>query len=133
MTLTASTSKTIIREAHKSFDRIQRTIEDYNIMVTDCRKQGYRPSHCIHGTYLWVDYDVMCPGCEDSYDPRNLTYMDVLKETLEEYRIISRRYLAELPNISKAHTSLVQSGLRDLADETFNKATSELLGRFTQH
>lgn len=27
-------------------------------------KQGYRPEVCIHGTYMWTDYDNMCMGCE---------------------------------------------------------------------
>lgn len=29
------------------------------------RKQGYRPSACVHGTNQWTDYDNICGPCED--------------------------------------------------------------------
>jgi hypothetical protein len=29
------------------------------------RAQGYRPSHCRHGVYLWVEWDAICGPCED--------------------------------------------------------------------
>ena len=27
-------------------------------------RHGFSPSHCIHGTYMWVDWDVRCWQCE---------------------------------------------------------------------
>ena len=41
--------------------------EAYEQNSAECYRQGYRPSHCIHGTYMWRDYDVICPGCEGPY------------------------------------------------------------------
>ena len=41
--------------------------ENYEGWLAQCReeaKMGYRPSRCIHGTYLWVDYDCACYRCE---------------------------------------------------------------------
>lgn len=29
--------------------------------------QGYRAKYCEHGTYMWTDWDPMCPGCEDGH------------------------------------------------------------------
>jgi hypothetical protein len=37
----------------------------------ECReyaKQGLRPRYCIHGTYMWVDYDCACWRCESWED-----------------------------------------------------------------
>lgn len=39
----------------------------YESDAAECAKQGYRPSHCFHGTYLWTDYDPICGPCEDGY------------------------------------------------------------------
>ena len=30
------------------------------------RQKGHRHPYCFHGTYQWVDYDAICPHCEDS-------------------------------------------------------------------
>lgn len=39
----------------------------YEADAAEYAKQGYRPSHCFHGTSLWTDYDPMCGPCEDGY------------------------------------------------------------------
>lgn len=31
--------------------------------------RGYRFPECPHGASLWTDYDNICGGCEDGYDP----------------------------------------------------------------
>lgn len=38
---------------------------EYQRDMDDLRKEGYGPSHCFHGTSLWVDYDPICGYCED--------------------------------------------------------------------
>lgn len=43
---------------------------DYAEFLADCeadRKRGHRPRYCEHGTYLWVDHDPICGGCEDGW------------------------------------------------------------------
>jgi hypothetical protein len=39
-------------------------VEEYRAELEEYRLDGYSPRHCFHGTYLWVDYDVMCGPCE---------------------------------------------------------------------
>lgn len=38
--------------------------EAYERECEEYARDGYRPQHCIHGTYLWTDYDPICGGCE---------------------------------------------------------------------
>lgn len=38
--------------------------EHYQREAATARAQGYRPRYCLHGTYQWHDWDVICPGCE---------------------------------------------------------------------
>lgn len=38
--------------------------KEYFSAVEEAAKEGFRPQTCIHGTNMWSDYDVMCPGCE---------------------------------------------------------------------
>lgn len=43
---------------------------NYAAFLADCeadRLRGFRPRHCEHGTYLWVDHDPICGGCEEGY------------------------------------------------------------------
>lgn len=35
-------------------------------------ENGHRPSHCIHGTYQWTDYDNICGGCEEGVSLRRM-------------------------------------------------------------
>lgn len=37
----------------------------YEEEMDELRKQGYGPSHCIHGTSLWVEWDPICGYCEE--------------------------------------------------------------------
>jgi hypothetical protein len=46
--------------------RIAQLWEEYYANAEECASQGYRPSHCVHGVYLWVDYDCVCWRCEES-------------------------------------------------------------------
>lgn len=40
--------------------------EQWERDAAEDRRRGHRPHYCEHGTNMWVDYDVMCPGCEAS-------------------------------------------------------------------
>lgn len=54
--------------AHKIFwkrrEDARRQQADWEQMAEECREQGFRPEYCIHGTYMWVDYDCACGYCE---------------------------------------------------------------------
>lgn len=38
---------------------------EYEAEMDELRKEGYGPSHCIHGTSLWVEWDPICGYCEE--------------------------------------------------------------------
>lgn len=61
---------------------LQQRREEYQKMVNDCARQGYRPQYCIHGVNQWVDYDCACSSCE--LDDRS---------ELEEARDLARQWL----------------------------------------
>lgn len=58
-------------DTQKARENLTKETEGYLLSVEQDRKDGYRPSHCFHGTNLWTDYDPICGYCEDgAYDPR---------------------------------------------------------------
>ena len=59
--------KHIIRLALHIFNWYAKEWAKYERDCEDYAKDGYRPSRCFHGTYLWTDYDPMCGPCEDGY------------------------------------------------------------------
>jgi hypothetical protein len=75
MTTTTRTPRTITadpmfyRFALGALRAIRRRDADWQVEAESYRRDGYRPRHCKHGTSMWHDYDVMCPGCEDSLTP----------------------------------------------------------------
>ena len=74
-------------------ERAARIRADYEAMLADCHRMGYRASHCIHGTYLWGDYDVMCNGCESSdyFLSEDMTFVTALREARDKYAARERR------------------------------------------
>lgn len=58
--------------------RVERdnNVRHWEDMANDCARQGFRPEFCIHGTYMWVDYDCACFDCEMGDDPRDLSLAD---------------------------------------------------------
>lgn len=130
MTLTKIDARIISREARKDFAQIQRTVADYNEMVEDCREQGFRPQYCIHGTNQWTDYDNICNGCENGDLPQYMTYSDVLRDTLDDYRRTMDNFKKKAPLLQEASQNLIKAGLKDLAITTIEKGLDELKGRF---
>lgn len=130
MSLTPATKAIILREAHKDFALLQLRIADYNEMLADCAKHGYRAQYCIHGTNQWTDYDNICGYCENGDDPRNQTFTDVLRNTLDEYRRRQAKLKDNSQNLLNVSMSLVAMGLYDLATKTTLDAIEEILGRF---
>lgn len=55
----------------------------------ECRQwheQGYRPHYCIHGANMWVEWDCICPWCEESIPDEVLAIhraLDALTERQE--------------------------------------------------
>ena len=65
--------------------------QQYLATQEEMRAEGYRMPTCFHGTNQWVDYDVMCPGCEDGAVNEYSTVAEVLVEArdraeAQEYR-----------------------------------------------
>lgn len=106
--LTNSDKVVILREARKEFAAIRKMVEDYQYDLTHPETNAFGQtlsiSHCIHGASLWVDHDIPCGPCEggESYwYYREITFSDVLADTLAAFR-------ASKPRIRKA--------LEELAD-----------------
>lgn len=131
MTLSASAKAIIIREARKDWADIQRTVADWNEMADQCQREGYAPRYCIHGTDRWTDYDNICGGCEDGIFPQDMTYMEVLSNTLAQYRRVRERVQNNRHQLSTMSTSMRNMGLSDkLISETIMGAIDEMYGRF---
>jgi hypothetical protein len=60
-------SKQVLTLAMVIFKDYAKQWAEYEAQCEASAKDGYRPSHCFHGTYLWTDYDPMCGPCEDGY------------------------------------------------------------------
>lgn len=131
MTITKNTAKIITREARKDFADIQRTIKNWNDMADECQRQGYRPQYCIHGTNTWTDYDNICGGCEDGIYPQDMTYMDVLKATLEEYREVNKRLTTKTDHLLEAMKHMRLAGLGDMTADIVVEGFTKFLGRFS--
>lgn len=58
-------------------------VAEYEAECRDESRQGYRPSHCIHGMYLWVDYDVICWQCEDGIFTRWVYGAELYRQALD--------------------------------------------------
>ena len=43
---------------------IQENREAWLAQCAEDARNGFRPQFCIHGVYLWVDYDCVCWRCE---------------------------------------------------------------------
>lgn len=46
-------------------ERLEQRDREYREECREYKEQGFAPHYCKHGTNLWVDYDPICPGCED--------------------------------------------------------------------
>lgn len=87
--LTIAQKRVIQREAHATFERIQRMITDYREAEAEDNRNGHRTHYCVHGVNMWVDYDCACYRCEDGetiYTLEATTLADCIRETLDEYR-----------------------------------------------
>lgn len=71
------------------------------------RKQGYRPSACVHGTNNWTDYDNICGPCEDGLGWWNFQTqaLDCLNEAEGvEHRVRERIKVAgDMANMDARH------------------------------
>lgn len=59
----------ITRIAYPVLVRLKARDAQYERDVEDAARHGFRPHYCKHGTNLWVEYDAMCPGCEEALTP----------------------------------------------------------------
>lgn len=62
--VTAATASRVVLLASEYIADWHRSVEEYADECAEHARNGHRPSHCFHGTYLWSVYDVMCHGCE---------------------------------------------------------------------
>lgn len=130
MTIAPATAKIIIREARKEFNRMQDIVANWEAEAKECRKNGFRPKYCVHGTYQWTDYDNICGGCENGDFPQDRTYMDVLKDTLKEYHWSMDKFEKAQPHLFKALEELRLAGLEEMTTKVLLDAIDVKLGRF---
>jgi hypothetical protein len=67
MSTKTKTSKQVLELALIIFKRYAMAWAMYDAECAEYAKDGFRPSHCFHGTNMWTDYDPMCGPCEDGY------------------------------------------------------------------
>lgn len=70
-TTTATLPKHVLKLALKIYRRMTEHYAAYELECAADLRNGHRPSHCEHGTYLWTDYDPICGQCEDGYSLRD--------------------------------------------------------------
>jgi len=100
--------------AKKRRESRDRFVRGWESEAREAARQGYRPSHCIHGMPLWVDYDCACGYCEDGYDPRDTTLADFYEEVVWQ----KENAIRKANQIMKMVDNLVESNIpRDVADE----------------
>lgn len=58
--------------------RIEARWAEYEKECEEWAAQGFRPERCIHGTYLWTDYDPICGECEQALDKHEQAIMSAL-------------------------------------------------------
>lgn len=74
--ISRKTFEAFIKDFH---ERQERYLEE----VAEYREEGYRHPRCFHGTSMWVDYDPMCFGCEESY-PNEYTSKEEVRKFFQE-------------------------------------------------
>lgn len=103
-----------------AFDRRE---QEYRELLRGCYESGYCPSHCIHGTYLWRDYDVICGACESGPETRT----EYAMARVRRYRAIERK--AVFGAIAHAITQIATSGesetFKCICVDEFLRAMSE--------
>lgn len=71
---------------------------DWNRMAEVAAEEGFRPPECIHGTNLWVDYDPICPGCEEyGFNGLPNPYVQALADTRSAMRQVRERTALAVP------------------------------------
>lgn len=80
--------------------------KEYLREAEEMAEQGYRMSTCFHGTSQWVDYDVMCPGCEDGAVDQYSTEEEV-QEYAREAAAAEQRNLDHRRERDHAHALFV--------------------------
>ena len=86
--------------------------KEYLREAEDMAEQGYRMPTCFHGTSQWVDYDVMCPGCEDGAVNEYSTEEEV-QEYAREAAAAEQRNLDHRRERDHAHALLVQRSVQE--------------------
>lgn len=91
----AAVKRATLKLALQLLARLRKADAEYDEHVQFNARRGYRPNHCPHGYNLWVDYDVICPGCEDPNPPTNYKIaLNAARATLRE--VVRRRHLTDI-------------------------------------
>lgn len=80
--------------------------EEYLREAKEMAEQGYRMPTCFHGTSQWVEYDVMCAGCEDGWVDEYSTEEEV-QEYAREQAEAEKRNLDHRRERDHAHALFV--------------------------
>lgn len=109
----------VLGRAQVQEDRLLGAQKEYSSEVEEAAKEGLRPETCIHGTYMWSDYDVICPGCEGG-EFTEWTPADEVREVAMNFAIVET--LREADKAEKELDKFVQNC--DLAQSIMSEVLS---------
>lgn len=56
---------------------------EYLEAQAEANAKGWRTEYCIHGTYMWADYDAICGGCEEGEFTEYTRGTDLMRVALD--------------------------------------------------
>lgn len=137
---TTTPASTVRTEHQRTIQRIalrivrdhRARVDEYERECEEAAREGYRPHYCFHGANLWVDYDVICPGCEDGVFTRWTTGAELYSQALE----LAKHQHAQLTRQNDAMVDAIgvlrKAGLHDEAELLTTRATDRLVAELTR-
>lgn len=107
--------------------RLRKVQIAYDEEVLEAAKDGYRPSHCIHGTNLWVDWDPICGPCEDGFGryEGEALYKAALWAAESDISEYTRRFRLIAPLVGEYGLSSIREQLIEWAGETIRESLGD--------
>lgn len=87
---------------------------DVEVWQENVGGKGYAFPHCEHGSSRWTDYDNICGGCEDGFDPTDRRYC--LDLAWNRYNSTIERMLDVTTLVSKHQRTMPEDLRKALVD-----------------
>lgn len=107
-------------------------VDEYEQECDEAAREGYRPHYCIHGANLWVEYDVICPGCEDGAFARWTAGAELYGQALELAKHQHAQFTRQNDALVEAIGVLRKSGLHDEAELLTTRATDRFVAELSR-